>query len=158
MAQEPWYRRGARGALAGAGATLAMTAVQFPGSVAAGHAPPPIEITRRLHLARGRRPDRRRLFSRGTALHLAFGSGCGALYAIVAPRRLRELSATAFAGALYVVSYRLSLPALGLHPHSRHDDTGRQAANVASHLVYGVTLAELLRVTDPPDEPADDEP
>jgi hypothetical protein len=146
---ERWWRRGARGALAGAVATVAMSAVQFPGAARAAQLPPPVELTRRLHRAAGRRPDRGELFARGTALHLAFGAACGALCALVAPRRRRELTGLGFAGAVYASSYLAFLPALGLHPHGTDDDDRRQAANVVGHAVYGLVLAEALRLTDP---------
>ena len=77
----------------------------------------------------------------------------GALYALVAPRRLRELSASAYAAMLYGASYRGYLPALGLHPRGEHDDPKRQASNVAGHVVYGLVLAEALRFTEPPEDP-----
>lgn len=54
-----------------------------------------------------------------------------------------------FAGALYAADYPALLPALGLHPHSDDDDDRRQAANLLGHAVYGVTLGEMLRRTDP---------
>src|SRR5437868_833104 len=54
--REAWYRRGARGALAGVAATVAMSVVQFPGALAAGDAPPPVELTRRLDRRSERRP------------------------------------------------------------------------------------------------------
>ncbi len=126
-----------------------MSVVQFPGAAAGGYLPPPVEITRRFHRIAGRRPDRSELFSRGVALHLAFGAACGALYAIAAPRQFRELSATAYTGLVYALSYRASLPALGLHPHGTHDNDAPQITNIAGHLIYGLTLAELLRATDP---------
>jgi hypothetical protein len=146
---EPWYRRTARGALAGGAATVAMSAVQFPAARAAGRRPPPLEITRRLHLGFGRRPDPPTVLLKGFALHVAFGTACGALYATFAPRRFRELSASAYAGLLYAGSYRGVLPAMRLHPHSGKDDTSRQLTNVVARLVYGVSLAEMLRWTDP---------
>jgi hypothetical protein len=146
---EPWYRRTARGALAGGAATVAMSAVQFPTAVAAGRRPPPLEITHRLHLGFGRRPDPPTVLLKGFALHLAFGTACGALYATFAPRRFRELTASAYAALLYAGSYRGILPAMRLHPHTGKDDTRRQVANLVAHLVYGVTLAEMLRWTDP---------
>ena len=95
MAAEPWYRRGARGAVAGALATVTMSVVQFPGVSVAGEYPPPIEVTRRLQPWWRQRPAARfSLLARGIALHLAFGVSCGAVYAMVAPRRLREFSVT----------------------------------------------------------------
>jgi hypothetical protein len=149
---ERWYRRAARGAVAGAVATVAMSAVQFPGAARGGRRPPPFEITRRLHHRAGTSIGTPSLLARGTALHLAFGASAGTLYALVAPARLRELSAPAFASVLYGVAYRSGLPALSLHPHADHDDRRRQRANAVAHLVYGITLAELLRWTDPRDD------
>jgi hypothetical protein len=148
-APEAWYRGLARGAGAGAAATVLMSAVQFPGARAARRFPPPVEITRRLHHLTGRAPDRGQSYARGVALHLAFGAGCGALYALLAPRRFRELTATGYAAALYGASSRGSLPLLSLHAHTRRDDPRRQLTNLAAHLVYGITLAEILRLTDP---------
>lgn len=153
---EAWYRRAARGAGAGALATVAMSTVQFPGARRDGRLPPPVEITRRLHARRGAPTPRPVLVSEAVVAHLAFGAACGALYALLAPARLREISATVFAGALYAVSYRGVLPSLGLHPHSDDDDRGRQVANLAGHIVYGLTLAEGLRITDPR-PPSDDD-
>jgi hypothetical protein len=155
---EPWYRRTARGALAGGVATAAMSAVQFPTAVASGRRPPPLEITHRFHLGFGRRPDPATVLVKGFVLHFAFGTACGALYATFAPRRFREITASAYAGLLYAGSYRGILPAMRLHPHSGKDDTRRQVANFVAHAVYGVTLAEMLRWTDPLDrDGVDDE-
>jgi hypothetical protein len=147
--REPWFGRAARGAGAGVVATAAMSVVQFPGASSGGHLPPPIEITRRLHRATGRRARPRQLFARGIALHLAFGAVAGSLYAVVAPRRFRELSATAYAGLLYGASYRGYLPALALHQHASDDAAPRQRTNLAAHAIFGLALAEVLRVTDP---------
>jgi hypothetical protein len=153
---ETWYRRVARGAGAGALATVAMSAVQFPGARRAERLAPPVEITRRLHLRHGASPPRPAVVAEAVLLHLAFGASGGALYALVAPRRQREVTASLFTGALYALSYRGWLPSLGLHPHSDDDDRSRQAANVAGHVVYGLTLAELLRLTDPHPHAVDD--
>ncbi len=153
---ETWYRRAARGAGAGALGTVAMSSIQFPGARRAGRFPPPVEITRRFHERRGARPAPWALVTEAVVLHLAFGAACGALYALLAPARLREVTAAVFAGALYGVSYRGLLPSLGLHPHSDDDDRRRRFTNLAGHVVYGLTLAEVLRVTDPR-PPSDDD-
>ena len=150
--REPWYHRALRGAGAGCAATVAMSAVQFPGAFAAGRHPPPVEITRRLHRPLPTRtPGGWSLYARGIALHLAFGAACGALYGIVAPRRFREATASATAGLIYAASYRGFLSTLGVHPHPEHDDRRRQWANIAAHGVYGLVLAEVMRATDPAD-------
>ena len=152
---EPWYRRGLRGACAGCVATGAMSLVQFTGARSGRRHPPPIEITRRLHVpVPGRTPRGPSLYRRGIALHVLFGTLCGALYGIVAPSKLREATATAYAALLYGAAYRGLLTALGLHPHPARDDARRQATNAVAHLVYGITLAEVMRATDPaPSEP-----
>jgi uncharacterized protein DUF6789 len=151
-APEPRFRRAARGALAGGVATITMSAVQFPGAVADGRLPPPLHLARRLHEETGTSMTPQSLLVRGAALHLAIGTALGALYAAVVPRRARELTATAFAGLIYLGSYRWSLPSLGLHPHGSDDDHGRHVTNVLGHAVYGLTLAEVLRWTDPADD------
>ncbi len=128
-----------------------MSVVQFAVARSAQRHPPPIEITKRLHLPlRTRTPRGPSLYVRGIALHVAFGALSGAVYGIVAPRRFREVTGTAFAGLIYGASYRGYLPALRLHPHPARDDTRRQTANAVAHVVYGITLAEVMRATDPP--------
>jgi hypothetical protein len=156
---EPWYRRALRGAFAGSVATGAMSVVQFSGAASAGKHPPPIEITRRVHhVLPTRTPRGRSLYLRGIVLHLAFGAVSGAVYGVGAPRRFRELTGTAYAGFIYVASYRGYLAAFGLHPHDERDDARRQAANVAGHVIYGLGLAEVMRWTDPPEPTETDQP
>jgi len=137
-----------------------MSLVQFTGARSGGRHPPPVETVRRLHVPfPGRTPRGASLYLRGIALHVVFGTLSGALYGIVAPRKLREVSATAYAGLIYGVSYRGYLPALHLHPHPGRDDPRRQVANAVAHVVYGLTLAEVMRATDPaPPEPQPDIP
>jgi hypothetical protein len=147
---DPWYRRALRGAIAGCAGTALMTPIQFAGASSAGAHAPPIEVTRRLHrLLPVARPRPRELQARGLALHLAFGAIAGALYGIAAPRRAREASGVAYAAALFGTSYLGYLPLLSLHPPAHRDDGRRQAANAAAHVVYGLTLAEAMRLSDP---------
>ena len=152
MPRDPWYRRALRGALAGAAGTALMTPLQFAGASRTGGHAPPIEVTRRLHRALPwGRPRVRELHARGLALHVAFGTLAGALYGIAAPRRARELTGLAYAATLFGVGYFASLPVLNLHPPAHRDDRSRQLANAGAHAVYGLALAESMRLSDPTD-------
>jgi len=148
--RDPWYRRALRGAIAGCAGTALMTPVQFEGTRMSGSPAPPIEITRRLHRALPfARPRERELHARGLALHVAFGALAGALYGIAAPRRAREVTGLGYGAALFGSSYLGYLPMLNLHPPAHGDDWARQLTNAAAHLVYGLTLAEAMRLSDP---------
>jgi hypothetical protein len=150
MPRDPWYRRALRGALAGCAGTALMTPLQFAGASRTGNHAPPIEITRRLHRAlpfsRGRVQA---LHARGLALHVAFGAVFGALYGIASPRRARELTGLGYAATIFGVGYFASLPVLSLHPPAHRDDRSRQLANAGAHAVYGLALAETMRLSDP---------
>jgi hypothetical protein len=150
MPRDPWYRRALLGALAGCAGTALMTPLQFAGASRTGNHAPPIEVTRRLHRALPfGRPRRRELQARGLALHLAFGTLAGALYGIAAPRRARELTGLGYAATLFGVGYFASLPVLSLHPPAHRDDRSRQLANAGAHAVYGLALAETMRLSEP---------
>jgi len=148
--RDPWYRRALRGAIAGAAGTALMTPLQFEGAAMSRTHAPPIEVTRRLQralpLTRRRRQE---LHARGLALHVAFGGLAGALYGIAAPRRAREATGLGFAAALFGVGYLGFLPFFSLHPAAHRDEWTRQLANAGAHAVYGLTLAEGMRISDP---------
>ena len=150
LPRDPWYRRALRGALAGCAGTALMTPIQFEGASKARRHAPPIEVTRRLYrVLPVRRPGVRELHARGLALHVAFGAIAGALYGIATPRRAREVTGLAYAAGLFGVAYLGSLPLLSLHPPAHRDDWNRQIANAGAHAVYGLALAETMRLTDP---------
>ena len=146
---EPWYRRTARGALAGCAATALMSAVQWPLAFASGEDPPPVQIMKRVNAVLPGRTPRTTVVRRATVAHFAFGAGAGALYGLLAPRRFREGTGIAYAGLIWGTSYLGWLPALHLHPSVPRDDRGRQIGNAAGHLVYGIALAEGMRLTRP---------
>jgi uncharacterized protein DUF6789 len=148
--RDPWYRRALRGAVAGCAGTALMTPIQFEGAAKSHTHAPPIEITRRLHRALPlTRPRRQELHARGLALHVAFGTVAGALYGIAAPQRAREATGLAYGAALFAASYFGYLPFFNLHPAADRDRSNRQLANVGAHAVYGLALAEGMRVSDP---------
>ena len=97
----------------------------------------------------GRTPRSDGCLSARPVAHFAFGAGAGALYGLLAPRRFREGTGIAYAGLIWVTSYLGWLPALRLHPPVARDDRVRQIGNAAGHVVYGISLAEGMRLTRP---------
>ena len=87
-----------------------------------------------------------------SALHVAFGAAGGVLFSGL--RRAFRLERAAvpagglFGVAVWAVSYAGWIPALRLLPPPQRDDHRRQWLMVASHVVYGMALAAILRMLD----------
>jgi hypothetical protein len=142
-------RRVARGAFAGALATIPMSAVQIPGALTSGVRPPPFEIVKRLgRVLPVRTPRGARLVVPATVAHIAFGAAAGALYGFVAPSRVRLGTGVGFAGALWAASYLDVLPRLRLMPPATRDDRRRQIANALAHVLWGVSVAGVMSIAD----------
>jgi len=148
-------RSAVAGALAGAVATLAMSAVLLAGRRAGLFAAHPPEVV--IKRATGRDGPLPTLYREEQELawplgHLHFGSAVGALYGLLRPSLPRAVRTTAggavLGGGLFLLNYGALAPALGLLPPIPRDDTGRQATNALAHLVYGATLARLLERWD----------
>lgn len=80
-------------------------------------------------------------------LHYAFGGATGALFPLVAPRRL---PAAVGAGMLYGLAvwsgaYLGLLPRIGVRHHAKHDSVERSITMIAAHVVWGATLGLILR-------------
>lgn len=136
------------GALAGAVATLPMSAVML----AAGRAglmgkQPPELIAETAFGAAGVRPAEWVSNVAGTAAHIGFGAAAGALFGLM--HRRRELPVPpavlgmGFGLLVYTVSYEGWVPALTALPSPEHDRPGRQPSMIAAHLVYGAVLGAL---------------
>lgn len=86
-------------------------------------------------------------------MHLGFGVGTGALFAVVQPRLPDRLSpvvsGVAFGSLVWAVSYAGWVPALGILPPPQRDRPGRQWVMLGAHWVYGgvlgATTAQLGR-------------
>lgn len=141
------------GAAAGVVATVPMTIVMeelhraLPGE---HDGPlPPREVTQGIRDQLGGDPScsQESNLERATLLlHYAFGGAAGALFPLVAPRRL---PAALGAGVLYGLSvwggsYLGMLPALGVRHHARHDSAARTGMMIAAHVVWGATLGLIL--------------
>lgn len=91
--------------------------------------------------------------------HYAFGTGMGAVYALIAPRTrwAPVVAALPFGLAVWAGSYLGWLPALGLHPPATKESAPRNALMIASHFVWagtiGATVAGLAPVRTPSKRP-----
>ena len=142
--------RSARGAAAGALATVPMSAVMLGAQrIGALGEQPPEKISRRALAAANREPTTTAEKATAATLHFAFGAAAGALYGMFADERDAWPTAAAkgvgFGLALYAVSYAGWLPALGLMPPPQRDREDRQASMALAHVVYGAALGLLAR-------------
>lgn len=79
--------------------------------------------------------------------HLAYGAGCGALYAAVAPPSRVSTGAVlgmTFGTVVWFASYQGWVPAVGIMPPASRDRPGRPATMFIAHLVFGAALGALV--------------
>ena len=140
-----------RGTIAGAMATLAMSAVMLvAGRLGLLPEQPPRTIVRRI-LRRPPLVDSDGIDALASAAHLAFGAGTGSLFALATrPLPIRGAMApfagVVFALGLWVGSYAGWVPAMGLLPPPDRDRPGRQAAMIGAHVAFGAALGTLVAV------------
>lgn len=83
-------------------------------------------------------------------LHLGFGSSMGALFGVLHrrfPLRKRApLQGMVFGTALWAISYKGWIPALGVLPPPEHDRPDRPLVMVLAHWIYGGTLGKAITV------------
>ena len=136
-----------RGAIAGAVATAPMSAVMI-GAKQFGlmGEMPPEKITANFLKRTPISPSEEHQDSLATALHFGFGSAAGALFGVIAPKRLiaRIPLGMTYGAAIWGVSYMGWIPAFGIMPHAARDRRDRQMVMLAGHLVYGTALALLV--------------
>lgn len=143
---------GLGGAVDGAAATLAMSAV-MAAAARAGQLgePPPRRIVRRARKHAGTWSWNASSRSHGAwavLVHFAFGAGAGSLFESAYGRTRAPLPApiagAGFGVAVWLASYAGWVPALGLMPPPHRDRADRQAWMVVAHLVYGAVLGTLF--------------
>jgi hypothetical protein len=80
-------------------------------------------------------------------LHYAFGGVAGALFPLVAPRRVGAAvgAGVAYGLAVWSGSYLGLLPAIGVRHNAKDDSAARSSIMIAAHVVWGITLALLVR-------------
>jgi hypothetical protein len=124
--------------------TVVMAIAKHLGVMRAPH--PPEQITARTALETTGSAPRGPVRVSALLAHLGFGAAAGAVFGAVAGRRADHLaSGAAFGTTVWIVSYCGWIPALDLMPRPTRDEPGRAATMIAAHLVYGTTLAALLR-------------
>ena len=137
------------GATGGAIATVAMSAVMIAGDrTGLMGEQPPTTITRfALREAGVDRPSAAASLI-APFTHLGFGALGGAVFGLL--RRLVPgvpggLLGVSFGLAVWAVSYKGWIPALGILPPPGDDRPGRPVVMVAAHVVYGLVLGRLVR-------------
>ena len=145
-------RRAVVGAVAGVGATAAMTGVMAAAKAGGvlGESPPRAITRRGAEKVTGETPPA--VSPLAAVLHVGFGMSMGVLYGLTIGRRRHrqpELWGAAFGLAVWAVSYAGWVPALGLMPPPDRDRPGRQPVNVVAHLVYGAALGRLTNLFAP---------
>jgi hypothetical protein len=140
----------AEGAIAGSIATVPMSGAMAAAGTAGlmGRQPPELIAGAALAAAGAPEPSREAEMAVAAVAHLGFGMAMGALYALL-ERRLRPrtppvLNGIGFGLAVWAVSYRGWVPALGIMPPPERDRPGRPASMVAAHVVYGAALGALV--------------
>jgi uncharacterized membrane protein YagU involved in acid resistance len=107
--------------------------------------PPPKRITVGLLRRAGirERNDRQRNIA-STLTHLGFGASVGAIFttgrALLRPRGPALPQGLGYGAAVWAVSYKGWVPALGLLPPPEHDRPDRQWTTFIGHLIYGAVL------------------
>jgi hypothetical protein len=137
------------GALAGAAATIPMSALMYAAKKAGlmGEYPPEIIAEKSLDTA-GIRSGEDVNDAAATAAHLGFGASAGALFGVLHRRMelpvLPVVQGIGYGLLVYAVSYNGWIPALHIMPEPEHDRPGRQPSMVAAHVVYGAVLGALV--------------
>ncbi|MEH1166963.1 DUF6789 family protein [Micromonospora sp. CPCC 205539] len=140
-------RRVAHGALAGVGATVAMTGVLAVGRRLGGYPEqPPKRLVRRFARRAGMSARRQSPGVRAAwpLAHFGFGAAYGAGYALAVRRSSASRGIAAGLG-LWASSYLGWVPALGLLPPPQRDDPARAVTTFAAHVVYGAVLGVIAK-------------
>lgn len=151
MGSESFLSRAIRGTLVGAAATMAMSAVMLA-SQRAGFLSkqPPERVVERGADAVGVEPDETAVDVAASVSHVAFGAVGGLVFGLLRPRLPAippEATALAWGLVIWAGSYFGWVPALRIVPAPTEDRPGRAWTMALAHVVYGVSLGALWRVT-----------
>ena len=143
-----YVKAAGRGALAGIGATAAMTAFMKASHAVGGLGElPPRKITKATLHKLGVRPSKEALAAATIAAHFGFGAVVGAAMAVlrelgVADRTKR--SAIKQSSAIWAGAYQGLVPAAGIMPRPKHDRPLRPATMLVAHWIYGAVFDEIV--------------
>jgi hypothetical protein len=137
------------GAISGAAATVAMSAVMlFAQKLGLQGEQPPEAIVESAFDAGDVDRSERTENAVASVAHLGFGATCGAAYALL--RRLVHLGgpelvhSVGFGLGVHTASYAGWIPTLGILPWPTRDRGDRQLSMVLAHVVYGAVLGALV--------------
>jgi putative membrane protein len=136
-----------RGALAGFVGTLPMTIFmlstqRFLPKGQRYDLPPEIitrDVTEKAHIKQ--HMNKAQILAVTTASHFGYGAGMGMLYGILA-RRLpfnSVLKGILFSVIVWVVSYQMLLPVIGIRESAQRETTHRNLMMIAAHIVWGAS-------------------
>lgn len=131
-----------RGALAGAAATLPMSAVMLALRKHMGEQPPDV-ITTEAARAVGAEPTEKEADALASVAHLAFGAAGGAAYALLPRWGPAPLRGVLTGLAIWMSAYQGWVPALRIMPAASEDQPKRPGIMIGAHVVYGATLGLL---------------
>ena len=145
----PWIA----GTIAGAGATIPMTAVMFAWRrILPAHEQyslPPRQITAELAERSGAAEaidhDEEVIDIATTVNHFGYGAAMGLGYGLLAASAVppRVLTGIAFGSGVWAVSYLGWLPLMNMRAAATKEPAGRNAMMIAAHLVWGAALGGL---------------
>ncbi len=137
------------GAVAGIGATVAMTAVmKLTQSAGAMGELPPQKIVKAMFKALGLPRSKNAITIATAAAHLGFGAFLGAAIGVLREARVVDpgkASAMKLATLVWAAAYQGAVPALGIMPRPKNDRPLRPTSMIAAHWVYGWTYDMLWR-------------
>ena len=131
-----------RGALAGAVATVPMSAVMLALRKHMGEQPPDVITTQAAH-AVGANPSENQADALASVAHVAFGAMSGAAYAALPKWGPPPLRGVLTGLAIWASAYQGVVPALRIMPPASEDQPKRPGVMIAAHVVYGGALGVL---------------
>jgi uncharacterized membrane protein YagU involved in acid resistance len=131
-----------RGALAGAAATVPMSAVMLGLRKRMGEQPPDVITTQAAH-AVGKEPTENQADALASVAHVVFGAVSGAAYAALPKWGPPPLRGVLTGLAIWASAYQGVVPALRIMPPASEDQPKRPAVMIAAHVVYGAVLGTL---------------
>ena len=131
-----------RGALAGAVATVPMSAVMLALRKHMGEQPPDVITTEAAH-AVGANPTENQADALASVAHIAFGAFGGAAYAVLPKWGPPSLRGVLTGLAIWSSAYQGVVPALRIMPPASEDQPKRPGIMIGAHVVYGAALGVL---------------
>lgn len=143
-------RAGLTGAVAGALATIPMTAImtlaQRTGQL--GEMPPRLLADTTLNAAGEHHPEAAEERATAAVIHLNIGALGGLLFSLLScranPPAPRIAQGTIFGLLIWAIAYLGFMPGVGVMPPAHEDRPNRQITMVVAHVVYGATLGWLV--------------